>query len=120
LLETFDKKKRQCDPAVYSRLLDHIAFFRLFFIGIECFSTIPLTEDIDEYFEREIRPFNSEAWIDKKKTKVGYEIPFTRLFYKYQTPEKSEDIAKRISEIEARIVKSFEALSGEEVEVDDE
>jgi len=40
LLETFDKKKRQCDPAVYSRLLDHIAFFRLFFIGIECFSTI--------------------------------------------------------------------------------
>lgn len=81
---------------------------------------IPLTEDIDEYFEREIKPFNSEAWIDKKKTKVGYEIPFTRLFYKYVAPEKSEDIAKRISEIEARIVKSFEALSGEEVDVDDE
>ncbi|QQU17150.1 SAM-dependent DNA methyltransferase [Enterococcus casseliflavus] len=81
---------------------------------------IPLTEDIDEYFEREIKPFNSEAWIDKKKTKVGYEIPFTRLFYKYVAPEKSEDIAKRISEIEARIVKSFEALSGEEVNVDDE
>lgn len=79
---------------------------------------IPLTEDIDEYFEREIKPFNSEAWIDKKKTKVGYEIPFTRLFYKYEAPEKSEDIAKRISEIEARIVKSFEALSGEEVDVD--
>ena len=81
---------------------------------------IPLTEDIDEYFEREIKPFNQEAWIDKKKTKVGYEIPFTRLFYKYEAPEKSEDIAKRISEIEARIVKSFEALSGEEVDVDDE
>ncbi|MFW3506035.1 type I restriction-modification system subunit M [Aerococcus viridans] len=81
---------------------------------------IPLTEDIDEYFEREIKPFNSEAWIDKKKTKVGYEIPITRLFYKYEAPEKSEDIAKRISEIEARIVKSFEALSGEEVDVDGE
>jgi len=81
---------------------------------------IPLTEDIDEYFEREIKPFNQEAWIDKKKTKVGYEIPFTRLFYKYEAPEKSEDIAKRISEIEARIVKSFEALSGEEVDVHDE
>lgn len=79
---------------------------------------IPLTEDIDVYFEREIKPFNSDAWIDKKKTKVGYEIPFTRLFYKYEAPEKSEDIAKRISEIEARIVKSFEALSGEEVDVD--
>lgn len=81
---------------------------------------IPLTEDIDAYFEREIKPFNSDAWIDKKKTKIGYEVPFTRLFYKYEAPEKSEDIAKRISEIEARIVKSFEALSGEEVDVDDE
>jgi len=80
---------------------------------------IPLTEDIDAYFEREIKPFNSDAWIDKKKTKIGYEVPFTRLFYKYEAPEKSEDIAKRISEIEARIVKSFEALSGEEVDVDD-
>lgn len=81
---------------------------------------IPLTEDVDAYFEREIKPFNPDAWIDKKKTKVGYEIPFTRLFYKYEAPEKSEDIAKRISEIEARIVKSFEALSGEEVDVDGE
>lgn len=81
---------------------------------------IPLTEDIDEYFNREIKPFNPNAWIDKKKTKIGYEIPFTRLFYKYEAPEKAEVIAKRISEIEARIVKSFEALSGEEVEVDDE
>lgn len=81
---------------------------------------IPLTEDVDAYFEREIKPFNPDAWIDKKKTKVGYEIPFTRLFYKYEAPEKSEDIAKRISEIEARIVKSFEALSGEEVDVHDE
>ncbi|MFV8772226.1 HsdM family class I SAM-dependent methyltransferase [Aerococcus viridans] len=79
---------------------------------------VPLSEDIDAYFEREIKPFNQDAWIDKKKTKVGYEIPFTRLFYKYEAPEKSEDIAKRISEIEARIVKSFEALSGEEVDVD--
>lgn len=79
---------------------------------------IPLTEDIDAYFEREIKPFNSDAWIDKKKTKIGYEVPFTRLFYKYEAPEKSEDIAKRISAIEARIVKSFEALSGEEVVID--
>uniref|UniRef100_UPI00352A2500 type I restriction-modification system subunit M n=1 Tax=Aerococcus urinaeequi TaxID=51665 RepID=UPI00352A2500 len=81
---------------------------------------VSLTEDIEVYFEREIKPFNPEAWIDKKKTKLGYEIPFTRLFYKYKEPEKSEDIAKHISEIEARIVKSFEALSGEEVNVGDE
>lgn len=45
---------------------------------------MPLVEDIDEYFEREVKPYNHDAWIDKKKTKVGYEIPFTRYFYKYE------------------------------------
>lgn len=79
---------------------------------------VPLTEDIDAYFEREIKPFNSEAWVDKKKTKVGYEIPFTRLFYKYVEQEKTEDIAFRIKELEEKIVKSFESLSGQEVELD--
>lgn len=79
---------------------------------------IPLTEDIDSYFEREIKPFNVGAWIDKKKTKVGYEIPFTRLFYKYVAPEKTEDIALNIKKLEETIVKSFESLSGQEVEVD--
>ncbi|WP_413564751.1 type I restriction-modification system subunit M [Bacillus sp. 3P20] len=80
---------------------------------------IPLMEDIEEYFNREVKPYNPEAWIDKKKTKVGYEIPFTRLFYKYQAPENSEDIAERIKTIEERIVKSFEQLSGQDVKVDD-
>lgn len=80
---------------------------------------IPLTKNIEEYFESEVKPYNQESWIDKKKTKVGYEIPFTRLFYKYQAPEKSEDIAQRIKRIEERIVKSFEQLSGQDVKVDD-
>jgi type I restriction enzyme M protein len=79
---------------------------------------IPLKEDINEYFEREIKPFNPDAWIDVKKTKVGYEIPFTRLFYKFEQPEKFEDIAVRIRKLEEEIVKSFEALSGEEVRKD--
>jgi len=60
----------------------------------------------------------SEKYIDEKKTKIGYEIPFTRLFYKYQAPEKSDDIALRIKDIEARIIKNFEALSGQDMEVD--
>lgn len=76
---------------------------------------IPLTEDIDEYFKREVLPFNPDAWIDKKKTKVGFEIPFTRLFYKYQAPEKSDIISAQIKEIENRIIKNFEALSGKNV-----
>lgn len=78
---------------------------------------VPLTEEIDSYFEREIKPFNEDAWIDKKKTKVGYDIPFTRLFYKYVAPEKTEDIALKIKELEETIVKSFESLSGQEVEI---
>ena len=61
---------------------------------------VPLVEDIDDYFEREVKPYNPHAWIDKEKTKVGYEIPFTRHFYKFQEPEKSEAIAERIIKIE--------------------
>lgn len=80
---------------------------------------IPLKEDIQEYFEREIKPFNPDAWIDEKKTKIGYEIPFTRLFYKFQQPEKSEEIAARIRKLEEEIVKSFEALSGEVIKTDE-
>lgn len=78
---------------------------------------IPLIEGFQEYFEKEIKQFNPDAWIDEKKTKVGYEIPFARLFYKFEQPEKSDDIGARIKKIEEEIVKSFEALSGEEVKV---
>lgn len=71
---------------------------------------IPLTEDIDTYINREVLPFNPDAWVDKSKTKIGFEIPFTRLFYKYQAPESSKDIAQRIKTLEERIIKNFEAL----------
>lgn len=71
---------------------------------------VPITEDIDSYFEREVKPFNPDAWIDKSKTKVGYEIPFTRYFYKYVAPEKSEVIAERILEVEKELMASLRAL----------
>lgn len=64
---------------------------------------IPLTESIEEYFEREVKPFVPDAWIDKKKTVIGYEIPFTRYFYKYQKPEKSEVLAQRFIELETSV-----------------
>ena len=79
---------------------------------------IPLMEDIEEYFKREVLPYNPDAWMDRKKDKIGYEIPFTRLFYKYSPPEKSEVIASRIKELEERIIKSFNTLSDEEVQND--
>lgn len=77
---------------------------------------IPLKEDIDEYFQREVLPFNPDAWMDRKKDKIGYEIPFTRLFYKYTPPEPSEVIAERIKQLEESIVANFQALSGKDVE----
>lgn len=71
---------------------------------------VPLTEDIDAYFEREVLPYAPDAWIDKSKTKVGYEIPMTRYFYKYQAPEKAKDIEKRLTKIESDITKSLKEL----------
>lgn len=76
---------------------------------------IPLKENIQEYFEREVLPFNPDAWMDRKKDKIGFEIPFTRLFYKYTAPEPSEVIAERIKQLEESIVANFEALSGKDV-----
>ena len=75
---------------------------------------VPLTQDIDRYFEREVLPYAEDAWIDKKKTKVGYEIPMTRYFYEYQAPEKVEDIVARIHVLEADISASLEKLFAEE------
>ena len=71
---------------------------------------VPLTEDIDAYFAREVLPYAPDAWIDRTKTKVGYEIPMTRYFYEYQAPEPSEAILERITKLEAEISDSLKAL----------
>ena len=82
--------------------------------GLRDTENVPLTRDIDRYFEREVLPYAEDAWIDKKKTKVGYEIPMTRYFYEYQAPEKVEDIVARIHVLEADISASLEKLFAEE------
>ena len=74
---------------------------------------VPLTEDIDTYFAREVLPYAPDAWIDTKKTKIGYEIPMTRYFYEYQQPEASEDILSRIIGLEDSISASLKNLLGE-------
>ena len=75
---------------------------------------VPLNDDIDVYFEREVKPYAPDAWIDKSKTKVGYEIPMTRYFYKYQAPETSEHIKARIDDLETDIANSLKELFGGE------
>ncbi len=64
---------------------------------------VPLVQDIDAYFAREVLPYAPDAWIDHSKTKVGYEIPMTRYFYEYQPPEAVEDIVARITALEQDI-----------------
>lgn len=71
---------------------------------------VPLVEDIDKYFEREVLPYAPDAWIDHKKTKVGYEIPMTRYFYEYEAPEPVESIMERIQALEKDIATSLDAL----------
>lgn len=81
--------------------------------------SVPLAEDIDSYFKREVLPYNPNAWIDKSKTKVGYEIPFTRYFYKYVALEKANDIENRITNIETSLRDSLKCLFGKDSEVNE-
>ena len=71
---------------------------------------VPMKEDIDAYFRREVLPYAPDAWIDKTKTKIGYEIPMTRYFYEYQAPEPVETIMARITALEQDIAESLQAL----------
>ncbi len=74
---------------------------------------VPLTEDIDAYFAHEVLPYAPDAWIDRSKTKIGYEIPMTRYFYEYQKPEASEAILARITKLEQEISESLKGLFSE-------
>lgn len=65
---------------------------------------VPLKEDIDEYFRREVLPHVPDAWIDRDKTKVGYEIPFNRHFYKYTPPRSLEAIDHDLQKVSEEIM----------------
>jgi type I restriction enzyme M protein len=65
---------------------------------------VPLKENIEEYFKREVLPHVPDAWIDHSKTKIGYEIPFNRHFYCYEPPRALEAIATDIKILEEEIV----------------
>ena len=64
---------------------------------------IPLSEDVAEYMKREVLPYAPDAWIDESKTKIGYEIPFTRYFYEYTPPVPSEELKREILQIESEL-----------------
>ena len=62
-----------------------------------------LTEDIQSYMEREVLPHAPDAWVDKDKTRKGYEVPFTRTFYRYVAPRPLEEIDADLRRLSAEI-----------------
>lgn len=71
---------------------------------------VPLTEDVADYLDREVLPYVPDAWVAEAEGKIGYEIPFTRLFYKYTPPRSSEEIKAELREREVRIRKLLEKV----------
>ncbi len=61
--------------------------------------SIPLQENIDDYFAKNVLPYNKHAFMDRTKDKIGYEIPFTRVFYKFVEPRKSSEIFAELKEL---------------------
>ncbi|MFE1959243.1 N-6 DNA methylase [Streptomyces sp. NPDC059479] len=76
------------------------------------YENVPLDEDIDAYFAREVTPHVPDAWIDYDKTKVGYEIPFTRHFYVYTPPRPLAEIDAELRDLEAQIQKLLGGVTG--------
>tara|TARA_R110002074_G_scaffold402322_1_gene606922 strand:- start:8322 stop:10151 length:1830 start_codon:yes stop_codon:yes gene_type:complete len=72
---------------------------------------VPLTEDIDTYFKREVLPHAPDAWIDHEKTKVGYEIPFNKHFYIFEPPRSLTEIDAELTLVTDRIVSMIGELS---------
>lgn len=75
------------------------------------YERIPYGKDIDEYFDREVKPYLKDSWMDRTKDKVGYEIKFPRYFYKF-TPLKSlEDITQELKSLESEVKKSMDQIN---------
>ena len=73
--------------------------------------TVPLSEDVKDYFKREVLPHAPDAWIDEDKTKVGYEIPFNRHFYVFEPPRPLAEIDAELAEVTGRIQRMLAELS---------
>ncbi len=74
---------------------------------------VPLKDDIQSYFEREVLPHVPLAWIDHDKTRVGYEIPFTRHFYKFVPPRSLEEIDLDLKTVTDEILKLLREVTHE-------
>lgn len=74
---------------------------------------VPLNEDIDVYFKRQVLFYNPNAWIDQNKTKVGYEIPMTRFFYEFPSLESSDNIIDELRSLREGLMSSLVEVLGQ-------
>lgn len=74
---------------------------------------VPLNEDIDVYFKRQVLSYNPNAWIDQNKTKVGYEIPMTRFFYEFPSLESSDNIIDELRSLREGLMSSLVEVLGQ-------
>ena len=74
------------------------------------FENVPLKDDIDGYFEREVRPHVPDAWMDRDKDRIGYEINFNRHFYRYSPPRPLEEIDAELKEAEEEILRLLQEV----------
>ena len=76
------------------------------------FESVPLKQDIEDYFEREVRPHVADAWMDRDKDRFGYEIAFNRHFYEYTPPRSLAEIDADLREAEKEIVRLLREMAG--------
>jgi type I restriction enzyme M protein len=89
---------RQGNPKPDTKLRDH--------------ERVPLQMDIEEYYDREVKPFLPESWMDRDKNKVGYEVNFTKYFYHYKPLRSSREITQELLEIERQSEGLFQQIMG--------
>lgn len=77
------------------------------------YERISLSENIDEYYDREVRPHLKDSWMDRSKDKIGYEINFTKYFYKFTPLRTLEDISQDLKSIDKEIVELFRKITNE-------
>jgi len=100
ILEVVSWKNEEAEKVIKRKEKDGIILFEAD-SELRDNENVPLEEDIDTYFKREVLPHVPDAWIDDEKTVIGYEISFTKYFYKYEPLRSLEEITKDLWEIEA-------------------
>jgi type I restriction enzyme M protein len=80
--------------------------------GLRDTELVPFRDTVEAYFAREVKPYVPDAWIDHTKTRVGYEIPFTRLFYRYVPPRPLAEIDAELNQLATEIIELLQAVEG--------